>query len=90
MTIEEFLNMRPEFNNPGQTGVAAALAMAERRTSQAVFGDSYDEAVMWLAADILTSGMHGRAARLDKGDGPTIYREKRRELETTYCGFVRE
>jgi hypothetical protein len=87
LNLAAFRARRPEFTAIPDATVQAALDDAEARTDADVFGALVNEAHMWLAADILATGPHGREAR-HKMTGvalPSSYAAKRIELESLCC-----
>jgi hypothetical protein len=47
-----------------------------------VFGDTYEDAIFYVAAHILTISPSGKAARLEGGDiAHTLYLDERQRLE---------
>lgn len=89
MDLASFKIRRPEFRNIPDDAIQACLNDAAVRTDASLFGNTYDEAHMWLAADILVSSPFGQQARLvPEGENKkSIYATKRKELEDISCGF---
>jgi hypothetical protein len=77
----------PEFKTVGDARIQISLNDAERRTDPVVFGDSTDEAVAQLAADLLMSSPSGAETRMKDHPSKTVYALNRERLEIEHCGF---
>lgn len=86
MTSVEFLVLYPEFRNVSANIVETLLGYAQARLSRTVLGESFDEAVGLLTADMLATRPNAAQAR-PKGDEVTQYgRALRTLLESTVTG----
>lgn len=50
-----------------------AIAQAKRRIDESLLGDRYDDAVMWLACDIIEQNPYGRDIRMSKEGVQSYY-----------------
>lgn len=75
VTLAMFRSEFPEFDDATGGMVQARLDQAHRAFSREVFGDRYADAVRYKAADLLASSPLAKSMRLDKGNGPSVYRE---------------
>ena len=90
MTGAEFVAVRGEFGAVFEADPdlnTAALAAAERQTDASAFGDDRTEAVMWLAAHILSADPLGKDARIvgKKAQETTLYLRERQRIEQLYA-----
>ena len=63
MDLSSFRERRPEFATASNVVVQAALNDAAAQMSALAWGGLYEEAHMWLAAQILSLGPNGHGAR---------------------------
>lgn len=75
VSLVVFMSEFPEFEEAESGHVQARLDQAHRAFSPDVLGDHYDDAVRYKAADLLAASPNAKSLRLDKGNGPSIYRE---------------
>lgn len=84
VTLSSFRVSYPEFLNTADALCEAKIAAAVLRTSEDIFGDNTDEAVMLLAAHLLSVSPQGESARLEVDEKQTVYglelRTLRREV----------
>ena len=76
VTLSSFVALHPEFSDTATDYpdvVNGAIAEAKRRIDENVLGDRYDDAVSWLACDILETGPYGRDMRVSKEGKPSYY-----------------
>jgi len=74
-----------EFAPTSDTIVTAAIAEAARSCDVAVYGTTYDDAVMYLACHLLAISPQGAASRLDGGGAPSSPSSATADLgRTTY------
>lgn len=71
--IGDFRAQFPEFDEASDALVQQKLGQAQRSFDAELFGEKYQDAVMYKTADLLASSPFSRTMRLDKGQGPTVY-----------------
>lgn len=70
VTVVSFKAIFTEFSGRSESQVTQVIAWAQSRISAAVLGNSYDEAVSWLAAHFLSKQSEAASSKDGKSSGP--------------------
>lgn len=76
MTREEFRLRFPEFRTASDGLIDRVIGEAVRSIDPDRFGDQTDDAVGYLAADLLTTSPFGKSQRLEDDKSETTYRKR--------------
>lgn len=70
VTVASFKALFTEFSARPEAQVSQVIAWAQNRISSEVLGNSYDEAVSWLAAHFLSKQSEAASSQNGKASGP--------------------
>jgi hypothetical protein len=70
-----------EFNDTPNDVISLAIAEATRSVNAGVFGTRANDAITWLACDLIATSPRGEHAKLISKDGTTVYYMRYKKIE---------